>query len=635
MAAAAIAAKAAINRKIAKQKKADLQAALAAGLDPEEEFLKRVMARMDADKELTLTKWQDPEKWTGKSQQYVQFANKMQALSEDDGFNLFIIGVIIAAGIVVGFQTYAYNDRVFFCDNVMPARLERCTDVADRLANPPFNAWCDSYQFNTSLPDAYPNIQAVSQDICSTTKELYGQAEVVLDPNYIIIETIDYIILGIFAIEVFVKIFAEGMAPWNYWFGSEWKWNNFDFIIVVLCLPVWGDSFGGSSVALLRLMRLMRVMKLVKKIPQLQMIVMGLIGGMQSISYILLLLTIVLYLFAIMGIYAFGLNDSFHFGSLTKAMFTLFRAATLEDWTDIMYINIFGCAGPEYDSGIYTFKELGRQGVRWEDGCSVMCDRNSPNPYISTLYWVSYIVISALVMLSLFIGAVTMSMTESMEEMKNEAKEQAHAKQIMKTRKKKKEAEELLKLQTTAGNDDDETGTSQISTLKRSLTFKNGKTNVRSEVKLKTVLLSAWDGVEILDLLSIHDELVNNSKVYCCPKSLYKKYWALSKVSEKFSESSCFVNFITIVICIAGVMVGIQTEINENNNNFASCSLQGECSQYELQYAIETNESIVSKTVWALRCFECCSCVSGVVFSFLQMSNLSSLFTVFIVLDTA
>ena len=69
-------------------------------------------------------------------------------------------------------------------------------------------------------------------------------------------------------------------------------------------------------------MRLMRVMKLVKKIPQLQMIVMGLIGGMQSISYILLLLTIVLYLFAIMGIYAFGLNDTFHFGNLNVAMFS-------------------------------------------------------------------------------------------------------------------------------------------------------------------------------------------------------------------------------------------------------------------------------------------------------------------------
>ena len=109
----------------------------------------------------------------------------------------------------------------------------------------------------------------------------------------------------------------------------------------------------------------MRVMKLVKKIPQLQMIVMGLIGGMKSIAYILLLLLIVFYLFAIMGIYAFGLNDAFHFGNLTRALFTLFRASTLEDWTDIMYINSFGCAGYEYDSGIYTFKELQRSGVKW------------------------------------------------------------------------------------------------------------------------------------------------------------------------------------------------------------------------------------------------------------------------------
>jgi len=188
---------------------------------------------------------------------------------------------------------------------------------------------------------------------------------------------------------VFVKIFAEGLAPWNYWLGGDWKWNNFDFVIVVLCLPVWGDTFGGSSVALLRLMRLMRVMKLVKKIPQLQMIVMGLIGGMQSISYILLLLTIVLYLFAIMGIYAFGLNDPFHFGNLNSAMFSLFRAATLEDWTDIMYINFFGCAGPEYDSGIYTFAELGRSGVSWADGCPVMCDRDSPNSMIAIVYWIA------------------------------------------------------------------------------------------------------------------------------------------------------------------------------------------------------------------------------------------------------
>merc|ERR1719502_1149805 len=102
--------------------------------------------------------------------------------------------------------------------------------------------------------------------------------------------------------------------------------------------------FEGGSVKLLRLLRLMRVIKLVRKVPQLQMIVMGLIGGFKSIGYIMLLLFLVFYLFAIIGIYAFKGNDPWHFGSLPVAMNTLFRMSTLEDWTDVMYTNIYGCA---------------------------------------------------------------------------------------------------------------------------------------------------------------------------------------------------------------------------------------------------------------------------------------------------
>ena len=39
----------------------------------------------------------------------------------------------------------------------------------------------------------------------------------------------------------------------------------------------------------------------------------------------------------------FKVNDPWHFGSLHVAMLSLFRASTLEDWTDLMYINILGC----------------------------------------------------------------------------------------------------------------------------------------------------------------------------------------------------------------------------------------------------------------------------------------------------
>ena len=91
--------------------------------------MKRVMARMESEKESQTTKYQDPEQWRGCFKDYVKFANKMQSVSESDSFNLFIIGVIIAAGIVVGFQTYAINDPVYFCAAAMPPRLKRCTDA--------------------------------------------------------------------------------------------------------------------------------------------------------------------------------------------------------------------------------------------------------------------------------------------------------------------------------------------------------------------------------------------------------------------------------------------------------------------------------------------------------------------------
>ena len=76
---------------------------------------------------------------------------------------------------------------------------------------------------------------------------------------------------------------------------------------------------------------------------------MGLVGGMKSISYIVLLLSLIFYLFAISGMMIFKKNDPFHWHSLPIAMMTLFRISTLEDWTDIMYMSIFGC--DEYNSG--------------------------------------------------------------------------------------------------------------------------------------------------------------------------------------------------------------------------------------------------------------------------------------------
>ena len=117
---------------------------------------------------------------------------------------------------------------------------------------------------------------------------------------------LDWIILSIFIFEICLKAGAKLPQPWDYFTDRHmWHWNNFDFIIVVACLiPTLG-----SQAALLRLLRLLRVLKLLKMIVQLQVILKGLARGISSIVYIGLLLVLILYLYAIVGMMLFQKND--------------------------------------------------------------------------------------------------------------------------------------------------------------------------------------------------------------------------------------------------------------------------------------------------------------------------------------
>jgi len=230
-----------------------------------------------------------------------------------------------------------------------------------------------------------------------------------MDTNPVLL-ILDNVILAIFTLELAMKIVMEGVRPWKFLIGHEWAWNTFDTAIVLLSYPVWGLE-GGSSIALLRLVRLARLGKLIKKIPALQMIMKGLAGGLSSITYILVLLFLVFYLYGVVGFYTFAVNDPFHFGTLPMSMLTLFRMATLENWGDIMFLNIFGC-DTYPDMYVAPEDETSDNHIMW-------CRYPSENWAIGPAYFVSFIVVSAFVMLSLFIGAVTISMTESMLELKD------------------------------------------------------------------------------------------------------------------------------------------------------------------------------------------------------------------------
>lgn len=199
-------------------------------------------------------------------------------------------------------------------------------------------------------------------------------------------------ILGIFVIEVIVKMVAEAPKPLHYFKDG---WNVFDFIIVAAAfLP-----FGGSSIAILRLLRLLRVLKLIKALPKLQMLVGALMKSIPSMGYVSILLLLLFYIYAVAGVFFFGENDPIHFENLQTSMLSLFRVVTLEDWTDVMYINMFGCENYGYD------------------GNEALCTDSYGSPGGSAFFFVSFVLIGTMIFLNLFIGVIMNGMDEARAEM--------------------------------------------------------------------------------------------------------------------------------------------------------------------------------------------------------------------------
>ncbi len=213
-----------------------------------------------------------------------------------------------------------------------------------------------------------------------------------------LLDLTDQIILWIFVAEIVIKMGAEGSKPWRYFLDP---WNVFDFLIVAVCFM----PLDAQYVTVLRLARLLRVLKLVNALPELRIIVSALLKSIPSMFYISLLLFILFYLYAVLAVFTFSTNDPVHFDTLQKSMLSLFRVATLEDWTDIMYINMYGCINYGYDGNPVCTAETS-QAFGW----------------VAAFFFSSFVLVATMVILNLFIGVIMNGMAEAREEMKSEIK---------------------------------------------------------------------------------------------------------------------------------------------------------------------------------------------------------------------
>ncbi len=196
------------------------------------------------------------------------------------------------------------------------------------------------------------------------------------------------VILVIFIIEALMKMLAKWPRPQNYFKDG---WNIFDFTVIVFSLV----PATGTFALIARLGRLLRVLRLISTIEDLRLIVAALVRSIPSVGHILMLMSIIVYIYAIIGIQLFQNDDPEHWGHIGLAILTLFEIITLEGWVEVnaraMEINSFA----------------------W-------------------IYFVSFVIVGTFVVVNLFIAVVINNLDRAKEERLRELQPPASREELLK-----------------------------------------------------------------------------------------------------------------------------------------------------------------------------------------------------------
>ncbi|XP_055878721.1 sodium channel protein type 4 subunit alpha B-like isoform X2 [Biomphalaria glabrata] len=211
-------------------------------------------------------------------------------------------------------------------------------------------------------------------------------------------------ILGIFNL-IFITVFtAECVLKL---FGLRWyyfkiPWNVFDFCVVVFSilassLSEFEDSFFISPTLLrvIRVFRVGRVLRLVKSAKGIRTLLFSLAVSLPALFNIGLLLGLVMFIYAIMGMnffmhypHRFGLDDALNFDTFFRSFILLFQMCTSAGWSDVLNGLISECP-PKGSCAHYTK---------------------------ATIYLATYLIISFLVVVNMYIAVILENFSQATEE---------------------------------------------------------------------------------------------------------------------------------------------------------------------------------------------------------------------------
>ena len=132
----------------------------------------------------------------------------------------------------------------------------------------------------------------------------------------------DDLVVIIFVVEMVLKLYAYGFR----FFLSAW--NIFDLGIVTISLIPATDSL-----RVLRGLRVIRAMRVLSAVPQMRDVIKALLDAMPGMGAVVILLSIVFYIFSVMATMLYGNTFPQWFGSVGASLYSLFQIMTLESWS--------------------------------------------------------------------------------------------------------------------------------------------------------------------------------------------------------------------------------------------------------------------------------------------------------------
>ncbi|MEM6465229.1 MAG: ion transporter [Pseudomonadota bacterium] len=133
---------------------------------------------------------------------------------------------------------------------------------------------------------------------------------------------LDRLCLGIFVIEIAIKLYGHG---WRFFRSG---WNVFDFLIVGVSLAPVSDG-----ISALRALRILRAFRVISLVPSLRRVVEGLVNALPGMASVFVLMTLVVYIGAVMATKMFGDGFPEWFGTIGRSAYSLFQIMTLESWS--------------------------------------------------------------------------------------------------------------------------------------------------------------------------------------------------------------------------------------------------------------------------------------------------------------